>query len=584
MTSEKGKDHLYVMAFILATIIFWTALLYHRREVTDTWILDDLVPFAFGYIGVFAVTVTRIKGPGSLVLISSIFLWTFGSIPGAKYALPYGFSDEAGHYQLISSLIATGEMPPGSPYSNVPGMHISFAIGAAIVNLQLPELFRFWLPLLYLSVPGIVYFGARRMTENANSIKLAVVAASLLTLVGYRVNPMAFSLPLFVLYFVLLYVRTFKPAKQATHLEIMLILVAVFLVAAHSVTALVLLTITIGVAALMAAQKRWLSPSGHGSHELRTLSRQLLLVAVIFVAWWALVATFVLDKFVLTLYEYVVLDYSAKPFLPVTLATLPLTDQLSVFFLFHARDVLVLGVFLAGSVLLWMRRREGRRAASGLLIFLAGTIAILYAMIGIQYILNFGSIEYARFLLYVSSLVPLFFIALGSLSHRSLFRRGLRRWAATLGIIAFLGVSVIQVFPYQPLAPRSDPLSSASPLDDYLFSLNEVNSVYQVQMIHFTSSQGGCNQKVASDIVARNQIKIFGSSCLLRSHVHTSPLMSEGTVEWDLFMLHWPGPAGPLKEPVEVRDRRAIERLQNGSNLVYTNGESFVLGYVTHGS
>ncbi len=195
MIPDKEKDRLYLMAFVLATIVFWTALLSQRQEVSDSWILEGLEPFAFAYIGIFAVAVTRIRGPGSLILVSSIFLWTFSSISGGKYLLPYGFSDEAVHYQLISSLIATGEMPLDSSYTNVPGMHISFAFGAATTGLPLPELFRFWLPLLYLSVPGIAYFGARRMTENPDAIKMAVVGASLLTLVGYRANPMVFSLP-----------------------------------------------------------------------------------------------------------------------------------------------------------------------------------------------------------------------------------------------------------------------------------------------------------------------------------------------------------------------------------------------------
>lgn len=580
----RHKDHLYLMAFVLVTIVFWTALLVQRRDVSDTWILEGLEPFAIAYIVIFAITVTRVRAPGYLVLVSSIFLWTFGSIPGAKYELPYGYSDEAGHFLLISALIDTGEMPLGSPYTNVPGLHVYFAITQTITNLALPELFGFWLPLLYVSVPGIVYFAAKRMTENVNSIKMAVVAASLLTLIGYRVNPMVFSLPLVVLYFALLYLRIFKPRNLVTQLEIMLILVTVFLVATHSVTALVLILATIGVAAWMAVRKRSQAQTTYKTHELRTLSRQVLLVAVIFLAWWALVATFVFDKFVSTIYDYVVLEYSTKPFVPVKLATLPFTDQISVFLLFHARDVLVLSLLLVGTFLLWMNRREGIVKTASLVAFLGGSIVVLYAIIGLQYILNFGSIEYARFLLYVSSLMPLFVMLLATLRMRSRLSQGVKRQIATLGIIAFLGVSIIQVFPYQPLAPRSDAFSTAPPLDDYLFSMNEVNTVYQLKMIQFASLHSACGHKVTSDIVTRNQIKIFGSACLQANQLYASPLMSEGTVQWDLFMLHWPGRAGPLKEPPEVRDTQAIGNLRDGFNLVYTNGESFVLGYAAHGS
>jgi len=107
-----------------------------------------------------------------------------------------------------------------------------------------------------------------------------------------------------------------------------------------------------------------------------------------------------------------------------------------------------------------------------------------------------------------------------------------------------------------------------------------VNSIYQRQMIKFASEY--VNGRIACDGTTGNQILGLTEPNFWIAHViwWMSPLeIRKPKIEYDFFLLHIPGASGPFQEQAEKRTGDLILEVIYNSSIVYTNGESYVLGY-----
>jgi hypothetical protein len=190
--------------------------------------------------------------------------------------------------------------------------------------------------------------------------------------------------------------------------------------------------------------------------------------------------------------------------------------------------------------------------------------------------LNFSGPGYQRFIDSAIVLSP--FLAglfLWHLSNRvSRFRFG--SIIVILVLFSCVFISLVEIFPLQPIAPRANTLSHDLSINDYVFDFRSVNTVYQQRVILFAESYGSINNEVVSDYVTRWQIDGFANYSFASMVTYDSPL-TVGNLKWTLFLLHYDGKAGPLNEKVENRTNDKLAALRDGNNVVYDNGESFIL-------
>jgi len=74
-----------------------------------------------------------------------------------------------------------------------------------------------------------------------------------------------------------------------------------------------------------------------------------------------------------------------------------------------------------------------------------------------------------------------------------------------------------------------------------------------------------------------NQVRMFGSTCLQEGEVATDALTATEMSGWNISLLHYQGVAAPFSEPVQQRNLARVSWLAQGTNVVYTHGESFIL-------
>jgi hypothetical protein len=150
-------------------------------------------------------------------------------------------------------------------------------------------------------------------------------------------------------------------------------------------------------------------------------------------------------------------------------------------------------------------------------------------------------------------------------------------------VFLLFSVCLLQVFPFQPLIPRASVLSSNLPDDEYLVDYRMVNTVYQKQMILYAERFSGADAKISSDVVTMFQAFGFADS-IFSKHTWSSPLQTDQsqTKEWDLLLLHRGDRAAPFNEGAEYHTGEILDHIRSIGNLVYDNGESFVISNINN--
>jgi len=248
----------------------------------------------------------------------------------------------------------------------------------------------------------------------------------------------------------------------------------------------------------------------------------------------------------------------------------------------HVKDVIITSLGALGVVVLIKKLRIRERTI--FVRFYLPLFSLFFACLLILVILvggSFGDIGYDRPIMYAMVFQP-FLVgpALWDLSNR-LRRRKLR--SAMIAFVLFLTItiSLVQVLYYQPLIPSANVLSAELPRNEYLYDLRMVNSVCQVNLIFFAQKESPSNASVTSDEVTRYQIYGFADETFSNRHIWFSPLDYNGTLDWNIFLLHYDGTAGPLAEKAENRTQARIQTLQDTSgNLVYDSGECFMIARI----
>jgi len=159
-------------------------------------------------------------------------------------------------------------------------------------------------------------------------------------------------------------------------------------------------------------------------------------------------------------------------------------------------------------------------------------------------------------------------------------RTRIKNFAFVTILFLIVASCLISIFPYQPLVPRASIISKDLPENEYLIDFRAANTIYQKEMIIFAEryAPGNLNElKISSDEVTRQQIFGFTNSSFSSTHIWYTPFSPNMTLEWDLCLLHKSDKAGPFSEKPEYRTDEIVNRLLSKGNIVYDNGESFIL-------
>ncbi len=361
------------------------------------------------------------------------------------------------------------------------------------------------------------------------------------------------------------------------------------LIISHPVTpilaALLLVGIPLGLKTLHALSARRFPRFPASAYVL-----PVMLYLVTLTTWWTNLATANFTVFVDYIKEALSpTGFMKMPAIPTRLFEVPLWAKIRIFSVFNIRYVIVAALSILGLLVFLrsLRQEESNDKTRGFymhLLVLLGIIAA-YLLFTIGY--GLALLEYQRFIVYA---IPfgIFFIGL-VLQRLNIFlekifsRIEVRNLALASLLFVLVSFSLIQFFSYQPLVPKASVLGNDLSENDYLVEIQLVNTVYQKEMISFAEKHSS-KARIASDVATRWQIHGFSNRSFYSRHIYFSPLKPhlDQRLEWDLFLLHTRN-AGSFGERVEYRTTERIENLRTEvGNLIYDNGESFIVSHFPH--
>jgi hypothetical protein len=116
------------------------------------------------------------------------------------------------------------------------------------------------------------------------------------------------------------------------------------------------------------------------------------------------------------------------------------------------------------------------------------------------------------------------------------------------------------------------------PDNEPLRYVNIVNTVYQREMIKFAEVHFAPGTRIAADQTTSRQLLSLTSFNFSRSFVYYYPLNpNDAFVPYDLFLIHLPGKGGAFGDPAELATKDVILSSIYQSDILYTNGESYIL-------
>jgi len=576
----------FALTYCYTTVGLVFAAAFIQRGYQDTWILQDVFLPTLLYVSSFIIMAVKVRDSRTLACLGSSFPVALNAIPNLKYQLFYGTFDSAGHYGFINSLLTLGNVPQKGFYApwygDNPLMHILVASLSLLLGISANDAIKLFTSVIYGVLPLMTYFATKGTFRN-DVQKWIVVAASLpVVSPSYVLSGAVFG---GTLYFVFLCVllRMLVARRNVRRFSLFLLIIGYAIMLSHPATMAFLL---LSLGAIMCV----FVLNNLRTHEpLSDASRILGAFTVLAVSWMALEmfkARFMFEVLVETA-KRILFVPSATAAIPQRFFEIPVLAQLEVLAVFHIKDVLFGLVSLLGLVILLKRRfcKESNYARVYLpLVAIETAMAFALILELLSGSGGFGELQYQRAIGYAAILQPFFFgFAIFQL-HERLKKLGFRQVLIGFLLLLLVSASLIQVFSYQPLIPRANLLSKDLPEDEYIAETRMVNSLCQVSLISFADRYSNSHSRVTSDTVTRWQIYAFASESFGSRHIYYSALVPgiPAQVNWDIFLLHYDGSAGPLAEQVEYRTMVRVQNLKGTlGNVVYDAGGSFLIERTT---
>jgi hypothetical protein len=580
----KTKYLLFV--FSLIEVLFLGIVSLNWSGHQDLWILQGIFLPTLIYISAFVIIALKIDNNKILVFLSAAFLITLNAIPDIKYQFFLGTFDSAAHYGFANQILTTGFVSTtgfySSQYADFPGMHILLSAVSLVLGISLVESVKILTSIIYGVIPFLFYFVSNGILDKKLQKYLIISSGLPVTYMSYILGGVEFATPFF-LAFLCIFLKNNLHRFNKTY-SIVLLIVFVGILFSHAVTSISLILLTGLMLILLFPLKFLRRTYSYFGYIFSTLGI-LALISIILIAWFDLKATSIFDLFKSIAQSYFSPTVE-NTVVPSTFFKVPLLDQLRILILYHARDAMVFVFSLVGLFALFREfLPRNRYLFKNLFIPLLCLMLATLLLLGFDFIT--GRSEYLRFLVYILSLSPfLIGLSLWSIDRfsekiaKSNWKRLIFLFAVIFSIIA---ISLVQIYPYQPLMPSANVISKTYPTSEYLFDVSDVNTIYQVSMINFADKYSPTDLRITSDLSTSWQIAGFASENFSNHQIGFgySPFLTNLTaigLNWDICLTHYDGKAGPLNEYIGNRTRSAIDEFRvNSGDAVYDNGESFII-------
>ena len=592
--ARREARAILVLTYFVFLAFYLLFVLAHQRSYQDSWLLEDIfwptaVLIVLGLLAAFAA-----RSASLAALLVSSLAFALNIVPALKYDLFYGVGDVPGHYSMVRSIVESGQVPTGLTYSEMPGSHLLVSSISLVTGLTSGDAFKLAPPLYLGSLPLIAYLAARRCCQHED-LQKSIVIAAIVPAFGFFTLSFKGSIGGFFFLFLLLALLVARGnqsrGQTRAALSLASILTVLAMVVHHGVTALFTLIALLcsTLVLLICSKSRFWTKATEDSRLSSPLHVFTALAGVVVIGWWMYQADFIFGVFVREMRDLVELVEPRKPPIPARFGQISLVDQVRVLIATGRASYLVPAVLLAvgmGITVTRWRSAVFQRLRLATL-FGAAVLVPASALAVSELARGYGSLEIERFAGYGILASPVFAgVAIWHLrEHGSHSQRGtgVRKFAATGGLIVVLAIYLVSGFPPQPLVPSASALSETLPAGEPLAFFHGVNTVYQVRMISFADLHRGNSQFLVADRVTANQVPAFSSGDL-RDHILYQSYLDaseelDGSRSWDLLLLHWPGKSGPLEEKAELRTKQRIYEITTAPshNMVYDNGASFMV-------
>lgn len=574
----SNKTRRLILIYSVVTMIFLSILLLNQRSYQDSWILQDVFTPTVVYVLAFSMVAAMVDDVRVMALVCASFTVILNAIPNLKYNLFYGTYDSVVHYGFVEDLLSLGSVPQtglyAPAYSDFPGMHIFLCSVSLVLGIGTSASIKLVTSTIHGIFPLMVYFITNRIFER-HIRRNIILASGFPTAISYALGGTPFALPLYFSFLCVIFWRSLSREKRWEYTCVSLLL-GYGLLFSHAVTMLYLLVflsiMTLTFELFSIIKKRVLV--GY-KDDFKVI---LLILVVSFAAWQMFQAEYVFTLFVNSVKRILVGDIVIKP-IPERFFELPLLAELEFFAVRHIKDALISVLSFVGFLVL-----VGRFGANTennfkqFYLFVISLLGTIGSLLMFQLVVGFGYIGYGRFVSCAIVFGPFLTGLVLWYLDECFQKKEIGRIFIALFLFLCISLSLIQIFPYQPMVPRANVLSEDLPEDEYIFDFRGVNTVYMESVVSFAERFSPGDARISSDTVTRWQIYGFANHSFSSRHTRYSPLEPNATLEWDISILHYGNRSGPLNEKVEYRTRERLEKLRNTlGSVVYDNGESFII-------
>jgi hypothetical protein len=558
------------------------------RDYRDTWILEGVeVTFAALMITYLAYFMVEKKFTW-LLFFAIIVRFTILLVPSLKYPWYYGSAlDQHRAYRFTQDIFdqgVIGDVYAGT-YAGTPLMHLSFAIYSMMTGLNVVTSFKLYPLIPWTLFPVFTYLVINQIVPKNDRVKkyaLLVASIPLKSALSFVVIGTLFA-PLMI--YIILYVLTQTYRLKYRRNIVLLILFSLSLAGTHTFSAITF-SLLLGVLYFL-----WYFFKHFGFKKLMPVgvpSALFLIVIFISVTWYSFYST-ARDMSLNALLSFMgsALGLIENPweggglgggFIVARFFEIGFLSQIQVIIVSHAVDVVLIVTTMIGFWVVISRTRKDRmeRTPELSLQFLYVVTLFLFLVFGL--VMSIGFNWYDRILRLFLVSAPIF-TAIGLQYSRARTRQVL----PLLVIGLFLVATTIQVYRCQPLIPPASSYDTELPDDEPLTDRHGVNTIYQREMITFAAQNLPSGTRFASDAATSRMIIGLTDRTFRRGYVYWYPLSGEEprnprARDYDVFLIHLPGKSGALIDSAETRTTTLILSTITHSNIIYTNGESYILG------
>jgi hypothetical protein len=559
-----------ISCFALVFILLTGQTLMSQKDIVDIWILQGIFPIFVLFTLLYIIVVILSADLKLISVLTAIYLGTLNLIPHLKYFFIYGYFDPLPHYGFVQDLIAQGHVPTvgsyAASYGSTPGSQLCISELSIVAGFSPIVAMKAFLAVSPFMIPLVIYLALQRLDVPNTLSKMILIVTTITTPTLYRFVGTIGVYPLYVFFsYVLLLVAFRRMASRQGFVIASLLGVGVII--SHDVTAFFVIIFLISVALFCSLKRSTKSPT--------LSSRRLLLFFASFIVMALMHLTLVSSgnfSYILQLVK----DSFESIFgsrLPGAVQyyggfySLTLMQQAQVFVVRLGRDAAsAFLVIVAPLALIRLKLADRLKTFYYVLIVLSVVcfVAFVLPFFVRSYIINRG-------LIYLSAFAPfLAGITLYWVFYSKHFR--LRKVLLTITVLSLVSVSVIQLYPCQPLVPKI----STDYGSFYVMDLRAVTTAYDRSMIRFIGEYDS-QSPLAADPIISSQILALTDPAFQELLTSEDPT-SENHTKAQLILVS-------LDENTHilVSGANAIEYAQRVHNItethsvIYANSKSYVL-------